>query len=453
MQTKSFLAARSFGLYAIWQLVAIVGVLFPTLLPLYLLGMALFVVLLVIDFKTLLADESFSGMIEGPGAPELGSSVRLRGKLGIESTRSIRATSVSVAAPQSLRLGFQAKHFSTARSTLSASEIGLSIHATARSLGYEELRTLRLLIRSRAGLWVKRLQIDITPYAFRVTPGLKKMPEESFTEMVSSQRILFQGSRLIMRGRTVDQFHSIRKYHYPDSIRHLDHKKTAKFGQLMTRTYESYHSHHMVLALDVGRAMLGQIRGSPKHDYYLSASLALAHAAVEAGDRVSFLAFSQTPHMRITKVRSVRSFQPIHRGDAAIQPREEDSNYAILGKQIAEFSGQRAIVLVLTDLSHPFVQDSLLKCVPTLCRTHLTVVLSLLDRSYDVPTVIDSLGQRSLRTADFARLLYSYWINQRLELFGRKMSSFGGGALSISEEYWMQSSTKVYSLLRTSVKA
>ncbi len=450
--SKVFISARAFALYASWQLVAIIGVLIPALLPVYLLGMVLFILLLILDRRTLLPDNSFSGTLEGPKAPELGNQVQLEATLTLHSSRSLRTDSLRVWAPKSQRIHCLGKFFSKSKDSELPNQVNLRITAKARSLGYEKINKLRLTLRSSIGFWIKLSEFEITPYEFRVSPGLRKMPEQSFTEMVATQRMLFQGSRLLMRGRTVDQFHSIRKYHYPDSIRHLDHKKTAKFGQLMTRTYESYHSHHLILALDVGRAMLGQVRGSPKYDYYLSAGLALAQAGLEAGDRVSFLAFSQSAHLKITKARNARAFQAIYRGDRSLRPREEDSNYAILDTHISEFAGQRAIVLILTDLSHPFVQDSLLAHMPIVCRRHLTVALSLLDRSYDLPTVVDTLGDKRLSKPNFARLLYSYWMNEQLELFGRKMSGLGGGALSISEEYWIQSTSRVYGLLRSSIR-
>src|SRR4029079_18914357 len=102
-----------------------------------------------------------------------------------------------------------------------------------------------------------------------------------------------------------------REYQYPDSIRHIDARKSAKYCQLMTRTYDSLLEHHLILGLDVGRSMYGRMGPSRKLDYYLSACLALAENASQSRDRLSFFAFSQKVHLTVRRSRHMADFRPL----------------------------------------------------------------------------------------------------------------------------------------------
>ena len=220
-----------------------------------------------------------------------------------------------------------------------------------------------------------------------------------------------------MRGRAAEQFYSLRKYQFPDQIRHIDQKKTAKYGELMTRTYENFLSHHLILALDLGHSMFGTLGQSQKHDFYLAACLTLARNAIQSHDHVSFFGFSQRIHSMIRRTRSLDPFLPLYQGSAEVAPRDEEGNFDLLGPALSRVAGQRSILLIFTDASRPSVQESLLRVMPDLCQRHLTVVISLLDEAYTLERQLDAWDGGNVEMQDYSRFLYNYWIDDRSRVF------------------------------------
>jgi hypothetical protein len=118
--------------------------------------------------------------------------------------------------------------------------------------------------------------------------------------------------------------------------------------------------------------------------------------------------------------------------------------------------------VILTDLSKPSVQASLLAALGPVCRKHLTVVVSLNDPQLDLePQVLgfkSEIANESLRAREIAKdfktkyadLLYSYWVHDQHQLFREKLARLGGGSIVINDSDWMSSVIRLYQLLRQS---
>lgn len=451
---RSFLSGTFFVVFAFWQLTAIAGVVFPIVFGFSVLLFPLFLIILIADYRSLVGESAFLATLRGPRSPALGTTVIFCFQLEVQKKSVFSLKKVTVEAPRT-------KHFSYVLSWVTCSHLSVGqgsglvaeMQARAVALGHGEVTAASVVVYSHRGLWYRTLELSLGEFQYRVIPSLQKVPEQVFIEMISRQRLLLQGSRLVMRGRTVDQFYTIRKYQYPDALRHIDHKKTARYGEVMTRVYDSYYQHHLCIVLDLGRAMCGELVGSKKHDYYLSAALVLAENAIMNGDAVSFYAFSRKVRMQIPRVRSLKPFYPLYRGVDELEAREEESNFEILKTGIPQFIGQRSIVVVLTDLSKPFIQDALVQNLGQLCQKHLTVVLSLLDQNYDLRREILLSTQPMMTEERFAKILYSYWLQEHLKIFGTRVSRLGGAAVVISDEYWISATARIYRLLRSSLRA
>ncbi len=324
----------------------------------------------------------------------------------------------------------------------------------AQQLGFEKLERLELVVTQ--GYWRVIMDLPITDFRFRVAPRRGELSPQAFQELAKNQRLLTLGSRKLLRGQTADQFHSIRKYQFPDSPRHIDPKKTAKMGTLMTRIYDSFHHHHLVMALDVGRSMMGKLGASRKQDYYLSACIALAENALKARDQVSFFAFSQRVEHAIRNVKNMRSFEALYEGHQALTPRNEESNYDQLLHTLQQIAGQRAIVILFSDVSRPSIQSSLRNVLREISQRHLCVVVSLSDQtlSLDEQVLAWDPEQRELeKLGDYQRWLYLYWLSHETEKFRGDVSQLGGGLLLATERDWMNVVTRLYSLMRESIRA
>ncbi len=449
---NAYLTDRFFASYGLWQIVGVFGLLQSSILLIYVLGTVVFFAGVWLDRRSLLRGQQLQAHLQMPRALELGQPVHLQATLAFLQQHARMPAVIEWEAPR-----LPAFHFNAPFIAFQPSDVSHTFTAehpaTAIGLGYIEWTSLQLVARSRWRLWFQKLDVKVNPQGIRIHPSFRRISEQDFVEHVANQHILTQGSRRILRGRAADQFHSIRRYQYPDSFRHIDARKSAKYGQLMTRTYDEYRAHHLVLALDLGRSMCGHLKASSKHDYYLSACLMLAQHAISAGDEVSFFAFSNTTTFTVRSTRHLAGFEPLFKGDQRLQAQETESRFDLLYPTISSLTGQRSIVLVLTDLTSPSVQQALLEALAPICRRHLAFAVGLQDNRFFLDHLIWQSDNDHDREYDPARLFYAYWLNDRFRLFRHQIASLGGGVVQGSDETWISLVKQVYSRLRDSLHA
>lgn len=320
-------------------------------------------------------------------------------------------------------------------------------------LGSDRLERLRLQAFSSRRLWFELVEFRELEQYFRVSPPYREIPESELARIALRQGVFAQGQHTLLRQRAADQFRSLREYRYPDSVRRIDPRKTAKFQRLMTREYDSGERHHLVLGLDLGRDMVGGVSDSHKVDYYLAVCFALAKFAVSQGDRVSFIAFSQRIHLELLNGQRLSDFYALQSGDSRLRPETVESSFELFGSALARAARQRSIVLLFTDFSKPAVQQTLLAALAPIGQKHLTSAVSLVEDRYELRQVLSDSSEQLLAGPGYARLLYSYWLADSLRTFQTHASQSGAGALAIPEQYWLSAALKVYALLRSSLRS
>jgi len=450
--TGIFLNERFFVEYSLLQLFGIVGLTLPFFLWIYFVGMLILGSLLLLDRRTVLNSfreerliaaknmmlfenkEIFIEIIPGPGVifqkevqidlPPLNYLEKGSDKTVLRLTK--RADG---------RYSFSGK-----------------IKVKAIKLGREELRSVYVFCKSKAGLWTKISIQEMSPSSVQINPRVKKLSKEEFTEIARKNQ-LYIGQRLKMRGQAADQYYTTRKFQYPDSLRYIDQKRTAKFGDVMTKTFEELRNHHLIIGLDMGRTMAGDIAGSRKQDFYISAALEMAKHGIENRDTVDFFAFSQKIHMSISRARTLDPFRLLVEKARVLEPRLEESNYSLIPKMISNLTGQRSIVVLLTDLSRPSVQESLISALIPICQKHLVVAVGLIDNDFSLDTQIMRFSKSKVDDEDVSSMLYNYWLEERLKLFQKRLVQVGGASLNLSEENWMSVIERLYSGLRQSLFA
>ncbi|MBF0491320.1 MAG: DUF58 domain-containing protein [Deltaproteobacteria bacterium] len=444
--TRLYLTDYAFAVFALLQVLGGFCLLFPHLLSLYILAHFIFVILLVVDFQKTKVWEAAQLFLSLPKTPELGEELSL--KIQLRNFPSVDSFSkIEAIRPRLLRLKFSdvVKAF-----CIEQDEAQVSFDFVAQKLGYEKIEFLLLKHFSKLKFWVRKFALPIMPEAFRVIPTRQKISDQAFEQILPLQNLLHAGARRRMQSRAAEQFHSLREYQYPDSRRHIDARKSAKLGKLMTRTFDSLHDHHLIVVLDLGRSMLGNIGSSRKMDFYLSAALTLIEHSLAARDRVSFIAFAQKVEFAVYSSRSARDFLPLFEGNFSPSALEQESNFALLNPLLQKISGQRSILLLLTDVFRSSNQDYILKYLAPILPKHLTLSLSLIDEKYDLKQRILSANPQNFDLQSYNRLLYSYSLDESVQLFREKMAVLGAGVVTVPETYWLTSVEKVYRHLRNS---
>ncbi|RYG47139.1 DUF58 domain-containing protein, partial [bacterium] len=155
--------------------------------------------------------------------------------------------------------------------------------------GLAKFRGAFLRVEGPLGLASRDLTLDDGSEA-RVYPNVLALRE--FDLLNQRGRLRELGIRRASGKGAGTEFESLRQYQVGDDFRKIDHKASARRGELVVRQYEPERSQAVILAVDCGRGMLAEIGGIRKLDLVLDSILMLAHAAAGAGDQIGLLAFA-----------------------------------------------------------------------------------------------------------------------------------------------------------------
>lgn len=449
---RTYLSARFFGFLAVLQLLAIATISFSNLWIAVVLLFTALTVFVINEWKRLPRSEDFFLEVQGDSTACLDEKFSIR--LKIAGLRGIRLSSVKVLVPESDFVHF-APPVVNANWVMDGGvrKLAASLDGHCLRLGYFRIDKISLLIFSPLGLCVRVLECSFDPLTRRIVPKSFFLSERHFHELISRDRLLHLGSRQKMRARVRDQLHSIRRYQYPDSFADIDQKKSAKYGVLMTREYDTLIQQRLVLCFDLGRTMAGNVRNSQKVDYYLSTGLALARHALKLGDQLGICSFSSRILSLIPSIRSQAELVPIFSGESRFQVREEESNYELLVEALSKIATQRSVVMILSDLSKPSIQEEVYTTFRALAKRHLVVAIGLIPDELEIGNQLQDYLNNSTDEFSTAKLIYSYWIDDRFSKFRELAARSGGSALLLPERYWMSAVPRVYSTLRQSLAA
>jgi len=452
LKKETFLNDRVFAWGAIIQCVGVLSFIAIEFFYFYLLFLLAFLMFLLFDRKKLLNSAGVSAIMRPPSNLELGSfgELEITFQFSVDQSHAAR-TLLELKTPHLETMEFESDRFLIEHKLEKrAHQSQLSLKCHAKKLGYEKLQKLTLLNRSLFRFWTLECEVILNQGSWRIIPTRKKIPEERYIEIIRGQKIFHQGTRKQMRGQNAEQFYTVRKFQYADPIKHIDHKKTAKYQVPMTRLFESFYEHHLVIGLDLGRSLLGQLGNSSKKDYYLSAALSLAESALRSRDKVSFFGFSQKLHSQIIGAKHLNDFLPLHLGSSELDAVNVEPNYELLPEVLSRCASTRSLVVLFTDATRPSVQRSLEKIMPYIARKHLVLVATLLDEQFSLLHSLDTLDLEKMNKQQLPKQIYNYYLHGLNEEFKAQMNYQGCGYVGATESEWLNVIQRVYAHLRLS---
>jgi uncharacterized protein (DUF58 family) len=209
-----------------------------------------------------------------------------------------------------------------------------------------------------------------------VYPDLSALGQDALTlahaHAEASKRVV----RRIAEGR---EFESLREYRLGDDRRALDWKATARRGKPMVRVHQPERNQTVLLLLDCGRHMAGEVAGRRKLEHAVDAALRLARVSLDQGDQVGLMAFGASVRTWLPPRKGLEQLRAIAGALYRVEAQLEESDYgAALDRAFARLS-RRALVVVLTDLMDLDTSAPLVKRALQLVPRHLPLVASLLD--------------------------------------------------------------------------
>jgi len=242
--------------------------------------------------------------------------------------------------------------------------------------GRFEIRHLVVRVEGPLGLGARQRRLD-RPEVLRVHPAFPSRGEAELR--INKARILEVGLRSARGRGGGTEFDQLREYGVDDEVRRIDWAATARSGKPMVRTYRAERNQNVLLLLDNGRVMAGQVADVPRVEHAMDALLCLTTVATRLGDRCGLVAFDRT----------VRSVLPARSGRGQVgrvaeamfdlEPALAESDYRGAFTQALARFRRRSLIVLFTDLVEQAVGESLLPALPLLVRHHVVLIAAVRD--------------------------------------------------------------------------
>ena len=306
-----------------------------------------------------------------PGAVTLGATAEISWTVRNPRRRALRLALADELAP-SLRADTRRASARIPRgATLQAAT---EIHPARR--GRFTLTELVVRVDGPLGLGARQAAL-VVPGVLHVYPSFRSKDEAELR--IRKARIIDVGLRSARGLGGGTEFDRLREYSVDDQFRRIDWAATARAGRAIVREYRAERNQTVLVLLDNGRVMAGRVDGVPRVEHAVDAVMMLTAVATGLGDRCGVVAFD----------REVRAAVPPGAGRAqlgrvidalyVLEPVLAESDYAgAFTETLARFR-RRTMLVLLTDLVAPAVEEWLIPALPLLVREHLVVVASVRD--------------------------------------------------------------------------
>jgi uncharacterized protein (DUF58 family) len=227
-------------------------------------------------------------------------------------------------------------------------------------------------------------------------------------------RLTLQTNGNLRRARQLGigtEFAELREYATGDDPRLIDWNATARRSRLSVRVLEPEQEQTLIVLLDRGRLMTAQVQGLARFDWGLNATLALALAGLQRGDRVGVGVFDRQLHTWLPPERGQTHLAKLIDRLTPIQPELLEPDYVGAVTTLAMRQTRRALVVLITEVIDATASIELLAAMGQLAPRHLPFCVTLRDpqvdrqaqqRTQDVATTyrravaLDLLSQRQL---------------------------------------------------------
>lgn len=185
-----------------------------------------------------------------------------------------------------------------------------------------------------------------------------------------------------------NEFSHLREYIPDDESRHINWLATARAGKLVSNVYQPEIGQQVAILVDCGRLMGIQDEGSSRLDVSLEAALGFAAIALQRGDRVSFLAFSNKVLRWVPFGVGMKHLRKIVEESYDLEPSYVETDYLSAWEHLTEKLKQRTLIAIFTDMSNLSFSETMDQMIRLTKRKHLILSVSMQD-----PHMIERLKQ------------------------------------------------------------
>lgn len=297
---------------------------------------------------------------------------------------------------------------------------------TAHRRGAYQLEKVYLHAVSRLGFWRQQHDFEC-PGELHVYPDIKQIGE--YALLARTNRLSQIGVRRTRRPGQDNDFERLRDYQRDDNYRHMDWRSTARRQKLTVRQFQTDQSQRVIFLMDCGRMMTNEYERLSLLDYSLNAVLMLSYVALDQGDSVGMLCFSDHVHTYVPPAGGKRQMNRILHAGFNQFPSLVESRFDEAFLYLSKHCRRRSLVVLVTNVIDDVNANQIQNYMKNLIGCHLPLLVLLRDhRIFEVADNPAPDPSVLFRSAAACHLLT--WRDEII----RKMSSGGSLALDVFPE-------------------
>ncbi len=246
----------------------------------------------------------------------------------------------------------------------------------ARRRGAFEFQWVYLRLPSRWHLWQRFLALPV-PGTLHVYPDMKQL--DQYALLARTNRLALLGLRRTRRVGQDNEFERLRDYTPDDNYRHIDWRATARRRKLTVKEFQTNQSQTVIFLVDCGRMMVNRSSGLSLLDHAFNAVLMLSYVALEHGDRVGLMCFSDRIHSFVPPEGGQRQMNRLIHACFDRFPQLVESRYDEAFLYLQTHCRKRALVVLLTNLIDELNAQMLTDHLRAVARRHLPLAVLLRD--------------------------------------------------------------------------
>ncbi len=224
---------------------------------------------------------------------------------------------------------------------------------------------------------VSRQRTRRQPGLLRVYPPFRSKEEAELR--IDRARLLEVGLRSAAGRGGGTEFEQLRDYSVDDEFRRIDWAASARVDRPIVRTYRAERNQTVIVLLDNGRVMAGQVGDVPRVEHGMDAVMMLTAVATRLGDRAGLVAFDHEVRAIVAPGHGPGQLGRVTEAMYQLDPALAESDYeGAFTVTLARFR-RRALLVVLTELVEAAVGELLAPAVPQISAQHLVLVGAVQD--------------------------------------------------------------------------
>ncbi|MFN3189790.1 MAG: DUF58 domain-containing protein [Aureliella sp.] len=210
-----------------------------------------------------------------------------------------------------------------------------------------------------------------------VYPDIKQIAK--YALLARTNRLSQIGVRRTRKIGQDNEFERLRDYTQDDNYKHIDWRTTARRQKLTVKQFQTDQSQRVIFLLDCGRMMTNEYERLSLLDYALNSILMLGYVALDQGDSVGMLSFSDEVHTYVPPAGGRRQMNRLLHAGFNEFPRMVQSRFDKAFLYLSQHCRKRSLVVLVTNVIDQVNAEQIQSYVRNLGKGHLPLLVLLRD--------------------------------------------------------------------------